>query len=60
MNNYIFERLHEASTWKGLIFIITALGMPLSDEQSGAVINSGMALVGLVGVFLPDRFKKNG
>ena len=57
MKHYLFDRLHEASTWRGVIFIITALGVQLSDEQTSAVINGGLALVGLVGVFLPDRFK---
>ena len=45
----------EASTWRGLIFVLTAVGVQLDPEQQTAIITAGMALAGLVGVF----FKRN-
>jgi len=47
--------LGEASTWRGLIFILTAVGVQLDPDQQTAIITAGMAMAGLVGVF----FKRN-
>jgi sulfur transfer protein SufE len=41
----------EASTWRGLVLIITALGVQLDPEQIDAIIAAGLALSGLIGVF---------
>jgi len=41
----------EASTWRGLIFVLTAVGVQLDPQQQTAIITAGMALAGLVGVF---------
>lgn len=43
--------LGEASTWRGIIFILTAVGVQLDPAQQTAIISAGMALSGLVGVF---------
>lgn len=43
--------LGEASTWRGIIFILTAVGVQLDPAQQTAIITAGMALAGLVGVF---------
>lgn len=49
--NTILEYLTQQSTWKGLIGLVTALGVALSPEQTTAIIATGMALVGLINVF---------
>jgi len=43
--------LGESSTWRGIIFILTAIGLQLDPAQQTAIISAGMSLVGLVGVF---------
>ncbi len=52
--------LGEASTWRGIIFILTAVGIQLDPPQQAAIITTGMALAGLVGVFFkrPDVPRK--
>lgn len=45
----------EASTWRGLIFILTAVGLQLDPEQQAAIISAGMAGAGLVGVFFKRK-----
>lgn len=45
----------EASTWRGLIFILTAVGLQLDPEQQTAIITAGMALAGLVAVFFKRK-----
>jgi hypothetical protein len=56
--SYIFERLTESSTWRGIMFLLTALGVHINPEQSNAIIIAGTAVIGAVSVFLPDSFKK--
>lgn len=47
--------LGEANTWRGLILILTAVGIQIEPEQQAAIISAGMALAGLIAVF----FKRN-
>jgi hypothetical protein len=54
---FLLVRLNEPSTWRGLIWLITALGLALSPEQKESIVTTGMALAGLVGVFTKDKSK---
>jgi len=58
MSKYLLDRLAEASTWRGLIAFATAAGIAISPEQVETIISAGMAIVGLVAMFLPDRVGK--
>ena len=51
---YIMERLKEASTWRGIVALITAFGVALSPEQVEAIVAFGLALIGVIGVFTRD------
>jgi len=44
-----------ASTWKGLVGLVTAAGLTLQPELQEAIIAAGMAIVGLIQVFVDDR-----
>ena len=46
--------ISERSTWIGLVWILSAAGVSLEQEQSEAIITAGMALSGLLGVFWKD------
>lgn len=48
-------KLNEASTWRGFIAILTALGVALTPEQKEAIIAAGLALIGIMGAFFPDK-----
>lgn len=52
---YLLDRLQEPSTWRGLVMIVTSLGVALSPEQVAAIVATGSAIVGLIGVFTRDR-----
>ena len=54
---YILGRLSEPSTWRGIIWIVTALGLALSPEQKEAIVTAGMAIAGVVGVFTKEKPK---
>lgn len=52
--SYILERLNEASTWRGIIGILTAIGVTISPEQIDSIVAAGLAIMGAVGVFTKD------
>lgn len=54
MKEFLLNRLREASTWRGIVMLLTAAGVALSAAQTEAIIAAGMAIVGAIGVFLPD------
>lgn len=56
--DYILARLSERSTWSGITILLTALGVHFSPQATDAIIAAGLAISGLLGAFLPDRFKK--
>lgn len=41
----------EASTWRGLVLIVTAFGIQLDPAQIDAIVTAGLAIHGLIGVF---------
>ena len=51
---YVIARLKEPSTWRGLVLLVTSLGVALNEEQSTAIIAAGIALAGAIGVLIPD------
>ena len=54
MKTYIISRLKEASTWRGIVAILTASGIAISPEQTESIVACGLAIIGCLGAFLPD------
>lgn len=52
--NWVLARLREPSTWRGLVWMATVFGLSLRPDQAEAIVMAGMALAGLLGVFLSD------
>lgn len=52
---FIVARAKEASTYRGLMLIFTALGVIIRPEVSDAIVAFGIAAAGLAGVILPDQ-----
>ncbi len=44
----------EPSTWRGLVWLLTAAGLAVSPDQQAAIAAAGMAIAGAIGAFLPD------
>lgn len=57
---YFLSRLKEPSTWRGIIGLLTALGVYIKPEIGEAIIALGMALAGGVAVLTPDSSKLDG
>lgn len=49
------ERLKEPSTWRGIIMLLTAAGVPILPLQAETIITIGITVSGLVGVFTSDK-----
>ena len=48
--NYILERAKEPSTWRGVILLLTSLGVGIAPEVANAIVGAGVGIAGLVGV----------
>jgi hypothetical protein len=46
----ILQRLSENSTWRGLILVVTALGLKLEPALQEQILVAGLGLVGLINV----------
>lgn len=55
MTDYIIERLKEASTWRGIVLVLTSFGLQLSPEQSAAIISIGLGVAGAIGALTPNK-----
>ena len=54
MKQKAIARFKEASTWRGLVAVLTAIGVTFEPEQVAAIVAFGMAVAGLIGVIAPD------
>ena len=48
--SYILDRLGENSTWRGIILLLTAVGVNLSPDMQGQIVTAGLSLVGMINV----------
>lgn len=55
MATYIIDRLKEASTWRGIIALLTAAGVTISPEMVDKVVAAGLAVMGIIGMFFKDK-----
>lgn len=55
MKQYLLDRAREPSTWRGVILLLTAAGVPMAPELASAVVSTGLAVAGLVGVLTRDK-----
>jgi hypothetical protein len=56
---WMIDRLKEASTWRGIIMLITGItGFTVDEQHTQAIIAAGIALVGMIGIFAKDKEAK--
>jgi len=48
--NILIERLSENSTWRGVILVVTALGLRLEPELQNQIVAAGLSLVGIINI----------
>ena len=55
MKAYILERLKEPSTWRGIVLLLTAAGVPMAPGVADLVVAVGLAVAGMIGTVMPDK-----
>ena len=55
MLEFIIARGKEASTWRGLVALVTAVGISVTPELAEAIVSFGLAVIGILGVFTVDK-----
>jgi len=55
MKAYMIERMKEPSTWRGIVLLLTAIGVPVAPAMADAIVSVGLAVAGLIGVATPDK-----
>jgi hypothetical protein len=55
--SYLLARLGEASTYRGIFALLTALGIAIKPDQIAAITSTGLALIGCINVFKKDSAK---
>lgn len=55
MKSYILSRAKEPSTWRGIILVLTALGVPIAPALADAIIPVGIAVAGFLGMVTADK-----
>lgn len=54
----LLDLLKQDSTQKGIISLLTAFGVTIKPELATAIIAAGMALIGLIQVFITEDAPK--
>ena len=55
MKDYLVARAKEPSTWRGIILLLTAAGVPIAPAMAESIISVGLAVAGLIGAITPDK-----
>lgn len=53
--SWFLARFREPSTWRGLVWLLTALGVSLSPDAWAHITTIGMAVAGLIGVLTREE-----
>jgi hypothetical protein len=53
--NAIVNRLSEQSTWRGIILVLTSLGVAIQKDYHDHIIAIGIALVGIINIIRRER-----
>lgn len=51
---YLVARGKEPTTWRGVVWILAALGVAVSPSHAEIITAAGMFAAGLIGAALPD------
>ncbi len=55
MLNFIIERLGETSTWRGVVSVLTGVGIKIRPDLSEYIISIGLSLIGIVNIFRKEK-----
>ena len=52
---FFVDRAKEASTWRGVILVLTALGLEMSPQTENLVLQVGLLVAGALGILTKDQ-----
>jgi hypothetical protein len=52
---YIFDRLFEPSTWRGLVSLATLLGIKIAPDHADAVFTAGASVYSAINILRKER-----
>jgi len=55
MKDYILARASEPSTWRGLVFVLTSLGVTIVPEMVTYIVSAGTGIAGIIGIVTADK-----
>lgn len=50
--------LNEPSTWRGIVYLLMAVGINISPELQGAIVTAGLSVAAAIGIFVKDSKSK--
>ena len=56
---FIVARLKEASTWRAIVVLLVACGVPIAPALADRIVQIGLAAFVLMGIFMPDKLGGN-
>lgn len=55
LSSFLLDRLREPSSWRGVVWILSAFGLAISPDQAAAIMAAGAAVAGAIGLFTGDQ-----
>lgn len=52
---YLINRLKEASTWRGIVLVLAALGLKVRPDIADTIATVGVAAAGAIEVFRKEK-----
>jgi len=47
--------LNEASTWRGIVYLMMAVGIKVSPELQGAIVTAGLSVAAAISIFTKQK-----
>lgn len=47
--------INEASTWRGIVYLLMAVGIKVSPELQGAIVSAGLAAASAISIFTKQK-----
>lgn len=54
MKTYLIELIAQPSTWRGIVMVLTSIGISINPELQAQIISAGLAIAGLIGASFRD------
>lgn len=58
LRSFLIERFSEPSTWRGIVMVLTSLGIGLTPEHLESIMFTGLLITGALGAFTKDKVTK--